>query len=216
MYRFDHIMYAAADLQSGIDELEVLTGVRAVPGGSHPGMGTRNALLGLGSQQYLEIIAPDPNQDLPGSLGEALIQHGGSGIRSFAVATDRLAAVETLAEVFGFASRGLTPMSRTEPELGRLEWRLCFLKHRLLPFFIDWQASPHPSKTAVKGCSLMAMTVLLREPSAYREFISQLDLQTLALKVQTSTASEPEGFTATLMTPRGIVELPNWWMTPIP
>ena len=107
-------------------------------------------------------------------------------------------------------------MSRTEPELGRLEWRLCFLKHRLLPFFIDWQASPHPSKTAVKGCSLMAMTVLLREPSAYREFISQLDLQTLALKVQTSTASEPEGFTATLMTPRGIVELPNWWMTPIP
>ena len=62
--RVDHLVWCVPDLDAGIRALEAMTGVKAVAGGRHPGVGTHNALLSLGdTASYIEIIAPDPGQD---------------------------------------------------------------------------------------------------------------------------------------------------------
>ena len=56
--KVDHLVYATPDLAAGVDQVERLLGVKAIPGGQHPGGGTRNSLIRLGEGSYLEIIGP--------------------------------------------------------------------------------------------------------------------------------------------------------------
>tara|TARA_B110000971_G_scaffold212352_1_gene241708 strand:- start:2047 stop:2640 length:594 start_codon:yes stop_codon:yes gene_type:complete len=197
-------MYAAPDLDQGIEEIADLTGVRPALGGSHPGIGTRNALLSLGEDQYLEIIAPDHNQKLSGTTGELLLEHGGSGIRGWAVATTDLHALTELASKAGFGYKDIIEMSRTTQGGVHLEWQLRFLTgNNQLPFFIDWKASPHPALSTPKGCSLIEFCIATQEVAKYQQLMSALDLEV-------SMTSDGNRFKAALQTPKGIVELGNW------
>ena len=64
MLTLDHIAIATAALGPGTADVEVALGQPLLPGGEHPAMGTHNRLLSLGPDEYLEVIAINP--DAPG------------------------------------------------------------------------------------------------------------------------------------------------------
>jgi hypothetical protein len=148
--QLDHLVYAAPSLEEGCDYLETLLGVRPLPGGRHPGLGTHNALLGLGPGVYFEVIAPDPSQrDLArepwmGS-GRVTAPH----LIRWAAKTDDLPGLLRRAAAAGIELGTVGGGSRKRPDGSLLSWQLTDPdvdpSGGILPFFIDWGDSPHPA-----------------------------------------------------------------------
>ncbi|MFY1842903.1 VOC family protein [Achromobacter xylosoxidans] len=61
----DHLVVAAADLDSGTRHVAGLLGIAPTGGGAHPRMGTHNRVLGMANGVYLEVIAIDPDAAAP-------------------------------------------------------------------------------------------------------------------------------------------------------
>ncbi len=164
----DHLMWGAPTLDEGIRETERLFGARPAPGGVHPGLGTRNALLSLGDRVYLEVIAPDPAQNLAGTFGERLAGLDGCGLITWAAGSPGLAALAQKAAGLALAARGPVPTERRTPDGALLKWELLFLGgHRfpgLVPFFIDWMDTPHPATTNPRGGTFRSLQI--RTPDA--------------------------------------------------
>lgn len=63
--RMDHLVVAARSLEEGATYVEAVLGAKLSPGGQHPHMGTHNLLLSLGPNEYLEVIAINPEAPAP-------------------------------------------------------------------------------------------------------------------------------------------------------
>lgn len=153
----DHILLGCSDLDRGIAFVEEQLGVRAAFGGVHPGRGTRNALLSLGERQYLEIIAPDPQQShAPDNYG--LKELTGPGLVGWAAHPSDVSQLAARLRSANIPFDGPTPGSRKRPDGRLLQWQTLNLKDNhsgLLPFFIEWSPGTiHPSVDAPIGCKL--------------------------------------------------------------
>jgi hypothetical protein len=118
---FDHILLGAHDLDVGIRWVEERTSVRARFGGNHPGAGTRNALLSLGTRHYLEIIAPDPAQPNAPDVRE-LRELSSPKIIQWAVHCEDIAAVKRMVEAARIKTVGPKSGSRQRPDGKLLRW----------------------------------------------------------------------------------------------
>ena len=204
----DHLLLGASDLDQGIAYVEQQTGVRARVGGSHPGVGTRNALLSLGGRQYLEIIAPDPSQSSFGFQID-LRRLAAPKLVTWAAATTDLDGVVARARAADFGVFGPRDGSRVRPDGVTLRWRTAGISGGAagsdvdaVPFFIQWAAdSVHPSEDAPQGCRLAAFEIQHPDPSKVKD-----TLRRLGIDADPSTAPQA-ALKATIDTPRGRVVL---------
>jgi hypothetical protein len=202
----DHLVYATPDLERGIREIESLLGIRASPGGQHPGRGTRNALVALGPSSYLEIIGPDVEQPAPaGHRWFAVDAIDAPRLVTWAAKTNDVDRVHRDAVANGIAIGPVRTGSRRRSDGALLSWRLTEpptdMSDGVVPFFIDWGDSPHPASTAAPGAVLVGLSAEHPDQKAIEH-----TLRLLGLDVPVTHGSHPR-LTAVIDCPRGRVEL---------
>jgi hypothetical protein len=200
----DHIILGCNDLDAGVEYVYQHLGVRAAAGGVHPGAGTKNALLSLGTLRYLEIIAPDPSQPAstdprhvaelksPALVGWAIHRHD----------VDQFA--ESL-RAAGVPSVGPKPGSRNRADGTTLTWKSLTLKedsNGVLPFFIEWGAgSLHPSADSPPGCRLAKLEIATPDVATLKSLAAKLQLD---LRI---THADALRLRATIAGPKGSLAL---------
>jgi hypothetical protein len=178
-----------------MDEFARLTGVVPKRGGQHPGRGTENAIVTLGSGQYLELLAPITPK--PDSTAQRLVPAG------WALHTDDLGSLVARVRASGFSVLGPLPGSRRTPDSTLLEWRTAAAGGPGLetaPFFIEWATNtPHPSTTSPDGCRLATLELTAPDTNRLHELFRAVDYPVVL------RAGRPSGLRLTLDCPRGRV-----------
>lgn len=206
--RIDHLVLAGPDLAELVGHVAGLTGVDPQDGGPHVGVGTRNALLGLGGMRYLELVAPDPDQPEPEQPRPFGIDRlAGPRLVGWAVRTHEITELVATARRSGYDPGDPFSMSRQQPTGETLTWRLTRVGGGLegiLPFVIDWGETPHPTE-GLPLVELVTLNVTHPDLSAVASGLKALRLRTGA-PVRIEAGPRPQ-LTATLNTAEGRVEL---------
>lgn len=211
----DHLVLVVPDLDAAVADLARRTGVTPVNGGSHPGRGTRNALVGLDwegrSGHYLELLAADPGQpDVPEEqmmLGAGpAIAAGVPRLHAWAVRTDpdELEHVLAAARAQGIDVGQAVPAARETPSGLRLSWQLAVPAPLGLggvqPFVIAWDDA-HPTDADLPALELVSLALLHPDPDR-----AAVALSALGLALPVGHAEEPS-IRATVAGPGGEVVL---------
>ena len=209
----DHLVIAAATLAQGVAWCTQTFGIAPAAGGSHPMMGTHNALFGIASARfpkaYAEIIAIDPGLPAPAhprwfDLDDAALQHRlvhAPELVHWVARCDDIAAARTALHDAGIDCGEITRAERATPR-GPLRWHItvCADGRRALagaaPALIAW-GDVHPTDSlATSGVQLEALTAAVPELPA---------LWPAALVRDPSPSVAP--LSAVFGTPRGAVTL---------
>lgn len=204
----DHLLLGVADLDQGITWLKRMTGVKAVIGGSHPGVGTRNALASLGGRRYLEIIAPDPSQTAY-NFSIDVRKFAEPRLITWAAATTDVNATAKNAREAGYQIFGPRDGSRARPDGRTLKWKSLGVINEFglqgvepVPFFIEWAGdSLHPSQDSAKGCDLQSFEMEHPDPAGVVGVLKKLGIEAKVRRARDARLR------ATLKTPKGKLEL---------
>jgi len=175
----DHILVAVPDPDAEASRLAEALGLRLAGGGTHPAIGTRNALLSLGGP-YLELIGlldgpgEAPGRLPPHPIGDAVraaLRDGGAGAYvAVALRSDDLAA--DVARLRAGGSR-LAPdvVRRARPDGSAISWPVAF-PPRLGPDdppFLIQHAPDEPergARLAGAGPRLARLVIRVGDPAA--------------------------------------------------
>jgi len=158
----DHFLIGTADLEKAVDWFAALTGATPGFGGIHPGAGTANYLVSLGSGSYLELIGSIPGEK-PRGLGKAFSGFQEPGLFWFAAGSNALSEQSKALRDLGMVTAGPFTGKRRSSDGRELSWDILEIgKHPFggcLPFLIDWKDTPHPSVTVQPAVSFNSLKV---------------------------------------------------------
>ena len=172
--KLDHLVVTAATLASGVDLVETTLGQPMDGGGDHVAMGTHNRLMSLGPEDYLEVIAVNPDATAPGRPRFFDLDN-----RTGAAAlTNWVLRVDDLSEALDLSPAGTgqgVALSR-----GPYAWRMAVPADGKLPFdglfpsLIQWD-SAHPAPAIPDGgARLISLTLTHPEAGALAAALAPL------------------------------------------
>ncbi|MFY0598173.1 MAG: VOC family protein [Cyclobacteriaceae bacterium] len=204
----DHLVYAVPDLDKAIDEFEIKLGVRPIFGGYHKTQGTKNALINLTNNCYLELLAVDhSNAEIkpPRWMGIDVLSK--SKMTRWALRSDSLEKDSKALKVFNTEMGDIGSGSRNTADGSLLKWKLtmplALPEVELTPFLIDWSKTErHPSDLLPDmGCELIDLYGSHPNPEHRTLVFSSLGVR---LRIE---QSQEVVLKAIIGTPNGIVEL---------
>jgi len=181
--KLDHLVYASPNLAASVRDVGALLGVSPAPGGRHPMGGTENALIGLGTGRYLEIIGPDvAAPEFAGTRSFGIDALDEPRLVTWAIAVEDLDAVVARARAAGYDPGNPRNGSRLRSDGVLLRWRLALKQapwdgDGLVPFLIQWGAdTEHPSVGLGQDCELVALRAVHPVPEIALRTLRALDV----------------------------------------
>ena len=161
--RVDHVSYTAEHdgLQATAARLAKHIGVEPVDGGVHPRFGTRNIILPLADERYVEVVdcLDHPASD-KAPFGQAVKarKEAGGGWLGLCVRVDDITPVE---ERLG---RPAVEGNRHRPDGVELRWRQLGIKGLIsdpqLPYYVQWEdETVHPSVGASTSVTIEGLQI---------------------------------------------------------
>ncbi|KGN37160.1 VOC family protein [Knoellia subterranea] len=211
--RVDHVVYAAEHdgARATAERLAEQLGVAAVDGGVHPRFGTRNVILPLLGDRYLEVVEvldhPASDKAPFGQVVRARSENGG-GWLGWVVGVDDISQQE---ERLG---RDAVDGNRHRPDGVELRWKQLGIKglqaDPQLPFFIEWaKGTQHPSGVGSTQVALTSLEIA-GDPDRVLEWLGDSETEFGTDGIQFTFVS-PKGtpgiMSVTFETPNGPVTL---------
>lgn len=211
--RLDHLSFAAGPdgLASTAQRLGGLLGHEFADGGIHPRFGTRNMILPLAGDTYLEVVEvlDHPASD-KAPFGQAVRARSslGGGWLGWVVAVDNIQPME---ERLG---REAVNGNRHRPDGKELLWKQIGVNGLIadpqLPFFIQWQspAEDHPSAGGPDDFSLACLEIA-GDPGRVSDWLGEtVDAPLEDVKVEwVAPHGTPGVVAAQFQTPNGLVRI---------
>lgn len=211
--RLDHLSFAAGPdgLAATAQRLGELLGKEFTDGGIHPRFGTRNRILPLAENTYLEIVEvlDHPASD-KAPFGQAVRARSalGGGWLGWVVAVDDIAPVEQR------LGRAAVDGSRHRPDGKALSWKQIGINGLIsdpqLPFFVQWlsPAEDHPSNGANADFSLACLEIA-GDPHRVSEWLGEtVEAPLEDVKVEwVAPHGTPGVIAAQFQTPNGLVRI---------
>lgn len=211
--RLDHLSFAAGPdgLASTAQRLGQLLGQEFADGGIHPRFGTRNMILPLAGDTYLEVVEvlDHPASD-KAPFGQAVRARSslGGGWLGWVVAVNDIAPME---ERLG---REAVNGNRHRPDGKELLWKQIGVNGLIadpqLPFFIQWESpvEDHPSAGGDDGFALACLEIA-GDPGRVSDWLGEtVDAPLEDVKVEwVAPHGTPGVVAAQFQTPSGLVRI---------